>query len=117
MSATADFAKQCHTSNLYFASVSRHKTLQKSLQATNIFKSTLQSLNTPTHTMHFLSTTLIKVSLILFAASHIAIAGPVPDVGNDISVGDRERISGGSVSNSNQDEAGDFLGSLSGTRL
>jgi len=35
--------------------------------------------------MHFLSSTLIKISLILFAASQIAIAGPVPDVRNDIS--------------------------------
>jgi hypothetical protein len=66
--------------------------------------------------MHFLSTALIKISLILFAASHIAIAGPVPDVGNNISLRGREELSGGSESSSNNDAGGDVLVSLSGMR-
>jgi hypothetical protein len=65
--------------------------------------------------MAFLSTTLIKIFLILFVSSYIAIAGPVPDVvGNGLSIEGREQASGGSVSSSKQAAGGDFLG-LSGT--
>ena len=67
---------------------------------------------TPTHTMTFLSITLIKIFLVLFVTSHIAIAGPVPDVqvGIDLSLVERrEKASGGSVSSSRQAAGGDFL--------
>ena len=60
--------------------------------------------------MTFLSTPLIKIFLILFVTSYIAIAGPVPDVvGNDLSVAGREQASGGSVSSSKQAAGGDSL--------
>ena len=49
--------------------------------------------------MPFSSTTLIKAFLIIFAASHIAIAGPVPD---SILSARAEQAPGGSVSSSNQ---------------
>ena len=57
--------------------------------------------------MTFLSTTLIKIFLILFVGSYIAIAGPVPEVvGNDLSVEGREQAAGGDFLVSD----GDFLG-------
>ena len=60
--------------------------------------------------MTFLSITLIKIFLILFVTSYIAIAGPVPDVvGINLSVERREQASGGSVSSSRQAAGGDFL--------
>lgn len=65
---------------------------------------------------------LIKISLIIFAASHIAIAGPVPDVlGSAIAVKARaEQVSGGSVYSSSQGDSArglDLLELLSGTWL
>ena len=60
--------------------------------------------------MSFLSTALIKIFLILFITSYIAIAGPVPDkFSNDLSVEGREQASGGSVSSSKQAAGGDSL--------
>ena len=58
--------------------------------------------------MAFLSNTLIKIFLILFVSSHIAIAGPVA-VGNNLQIVGREQASGGSVSSSRQAAGGDFL--------
>ena len=60
--------------------------------------------------MTFLFTTLIKIFLVLFVGSYIAIAGPVPDVvGNDLSVEGREQVSGRSVPSSKQAAGGDSL--------
>ncbi|KAF8807206.1 hypothetical protein BYT27DRAFT_7189290 [Phlegmacium glaucopus] len=56
--------------------------------------------------MPFLSSTL-KISLIIFAASHIVIAGPVPDLLGSALSG--EQVSGGSVHGSNQAAGGDSL--------
>jgi len=58
--------------------------------------------------MPFLTTTILKISIIILAASHIAIAGPVPDLlGSAISAGGGEQVSGGSVSGSNRAAGGD----------
>ena len=92
--------------------VSRLKTLQKLCHYHHIQNLPQSLLTTPTHTMTFLSTTLIKIFLILFVASYIpiAIAGPVPDVvGNDLSVNGREQASDQSASSSKQAAGGDFL--------
>jgi len=62
--------------------------------------------------MTFLSTTFIKIFLVLFVTSHIAIAGPVPDVtvvGKGLSIERREQTSGGSVHSPRQAAVGDFL--------
>jgi hypothetical protein len=93
--------KQCHTTRPYLASVSRPKTLQKLCHYHHI---------QIYYTMSFLSTTFIRFFLILFVASYIAIAGPVPDVvGNDLSIEGREQASDRSESSSRQAAGGDFL--------
>jgi hypothetical protein len=60
--------------------------------------------------MTFLSISLIKIFLVLFVTSYIAIAGPVPDVvGNDLSVVGRAQAAGGSVYGSKNAAGGDSL--------
>jgi hypothetical protein len=94
-----------HSSSISSKSASQPpQNIQESLPLpshSNLLKSLL---TTPTQTMTFLSISLIKIFLILFLSSHIAIAGPVPElVGNDLSVVGREQTSSRSVA------AGDFL--------